>query len=199
MQNYQPILKALEAGNAAHALKLTQQQQQVTPNLLLLRAVALSRTGKREESLAVAEPLLKECTKFALADVERLQTVFASAQRFDLAARLMHTAYQGQPGSEQFAQQTFFALVRARDYEGQEKHSLDMFKRFKQNATYLIWHVISMLLNMRHTGLPPVDDKTRAIKLMIAERYLESAMKDKVVEWESILNKKSEHSFAECK
>ena len=199
MQNYQPIINALDSGNASLALKLVSSHQQLTPSLQILQAVALSRVNRIEEALLLAESLLKEASKFSYDQVDRLSLVFMSAQRFDLSARLHLNALsqQSNANNEQFSVQAFYCLVRARDYENQERHAMDMYKRFKETK-YLLWHIASLLMNVKCGGsiAQQQDEKLKNLKFMIAERYLESALKEKITEWEK--NQKSSNSFPEC-
>lgn len=189
----QQILQSLDNGNPAHALKLISSHQNVTPQLLVVKSIALHRLARNDEALKLSQEVMdKQLAKLTVEDVEKLSALFVNLQRQDLCSQLYNKASQLQPNNEHLANAAFFTHVRAQNYDAQEKQALEMYKRFKKTR-YLAWHVISMSLASKYA----TDEMTKKLKMMLIDNYMQTVLKEKQAEFEKIVSKKSADMYSE--
>ncbi|KAL1922256.1 uncharacterized protein VTP21DRAFT_9795 [Calcarisporiella thermophila] len=170
-----PLYDAVDSGNNKLALQLCNKMLKKQPNALILKAlkaVALERSNKEEEALALCD----EVRKAEPADESVLQAtthVYASMGKHDEVIAMYEAAARQQPNNEEFCNMWFMAMVRKNDFKGQQQAALKNHKNFKSNK-YLFWAIMSLILQAKQVpaGQPNIF-------YPLAERMIAKAAQEK--------------------
>ncbi|KAI7906285.1 N-acetyltransferase B complex non catalytic subunit-domain-containing protein [Cokeromyces recurvatus] len=162
-----PLYEALDEGQNKIALQHCAKLLKKNPDWPLvkaLKALALVRTGKEEESFE----LCGQVKKAIPTDEPTLLAVTMALKelgKHSVIVELYENASNQQPKNEEFANHWFMAMVRNNDFKGQQAAAVKLHRLFKQNK-YLFWAIMSLALQ----GTP--------LAYVLAERMMGKALEE---------------------
>ncbi|TKY87529.1 hypothetical protein EX895_003543 [Sporisorium graminicola] len=181
-----PIYNAIDTGNNTLAVQHADKVLQSQPDLALasaLKALALMRSGKRDEANVV-------CTKLVARGLRKgeenaltpLTWTLARLGRTDDEIALLEAAVKANPNDEALARQTFFALVKNKAFQKAQQLALKMHKSFTGRnraqgrfvEEYFWWSILSYLLLARDPKAPGA-----ALALPLSQRMIEKQIESK--------------------
>ncbi|KAF5373874.1 hypothetical protein D9758_000631 [Tetrapyrgos nigripes] len=168
-----PIYDALDTGSNKSAIVACNKLLKKHPNsnlLKALKALALVRTQKVEESLVLCDEVLgskptDDSTLNAMLHVLR------GLGRHNDMVTMFEEAYKQQPTNEDLGTQAFFANVRASNWKSAQQVATKMHKQFQEDR-YLYWNAISVVLQANDPTTPP---NMRQLLYKLAHRLLSSS------------------------
>lgn len=181
-----PIYNAIDTGNNLLAIRHADKILSSQPDLVLasaLKALALQRSGRRDEASALCTSLvtrgLRKGEENALTPLT--WCLGRLGRRSDEIA-LLEAAVKNDPNSEDLARQTFFALIKCQMFQKAQQLALKMHKSFsgrKQSKgrfadEYFWWSILSYLLLARDTSAPGA-----ALALPLSQRMIEKQVESK--------------------
>ncbi|KAF9390051.1 N-alpha-acetyltransferase 25, NatB auxiliary subunit [Podila verticillata] len=142
-----PIYDALEVGNYREGILLCTKALKRQPDFhaaKALKALALERSGKMNEALALCEEIqwAKPTDETTL---RTLSMVLKSAGKYEPMIKLYENASKAYPKNENLATQWFMSLARTLDFKGQQMAALQLHKNFKR-TNYMFWAIMSITL-----------------------------------------------------
>lgn len=154
-RQFRPIYESLDNGsNKSAILSCNKLLKKYPTNILAkaLKALALVRLQKVEESLALCDEILAakpldEPTMSAMMHVLK-----GLGRNADLVA-MCEEAYKSQPQNEEYGAQAFFANIRNGNWKSAQQISSKMHKQFQEDR-YLYWSVISAILQANDPSTP---------------------------------------------
>ncbi|CDR99997.1 related to MDM20-non-catalytic subunit of the NatB N-terminal acetyltransferase [Sporisorium scitamineum] len=181
-----PIYNAIDTGNNTLAVRHADKVLQSQPDLTLasaLKALALVRSGKREEANTI-------CTKLVSRGLRKgednaltpLTWTLARLGRIDDEITLLESAVKTSPNDEALARQTFFALIKNKAFQKAQQLALKMHKSFTGRnraqgrfvEEYFWWSILSYLLLARDPTAPGA-----ALALPLSQRMIEKQIESK--------------------
>ncbi|KDR81676.1 hypothetical protein GALMADRAFT_58678 [Galerina marginata CBS 339.88] len=179
-----PIYDALDTGSNKSAIVACNKLLKKHPknelikasylHLISLKALALIRSQKVEESLVLCDEVLqlKPTDEGVL---NAMMHVLRGLGRHNDMVTMFEEAYKKQPANEDLGAQTFFANVRASHWksahQARPRIATRMYKQF-QEERYLFWSVISAVLQAKDASTPPT---MRPILYKLAHRLIASS------------------------
>ncbi|KAH0827176.1 N-acetyltransferase B complex non catalytic subunit-domain-containing protein [Lanmaoa asiatica] len=149
-----PIYEALDTGSNKSAIVSCNKLLKKYPNNLLvkacfdsLKALALVRSQKVEESLALCDEVLA-VKPLDDATISAMMHVLKGLGRITDMVNMFDEAYKQQPLNEEYGAQTFFAHVRTANWKSAQQVSTRMHKQFQEDR-YLYWSVMGAILQVR--------------------------------------------------
>ncbi|XP_022085610.1 N-alpha-acetyltransferase 25, NatB auxiliary subunit-like isoform X2 [Acanthaster planci] len=181
-----PIYDNLDNGNYKTAIQMADKVLKKHKDLQcakVLKALALLRIGKRNESLGLTQDVM--ATKpVDEPTLQALSICFREMQKPEQIIELYTTALKSNPTNEEFHTHLFMALVRVGDYKRQQQVAKDMYKVFPKNP-YYFWGVMSTVLQ----ALTSTDEKlAQTMYLPLAEKMVERMVKERRMEAEAEVN-----------
>ncbi|KAI6160023.1 N-acetyltransferase B complex non catalytic subunit-domain-containing protein [Pisolithus thermaeus] len=172
-RQFRPIYESLDNGSNKSAILSCNKLLKKYPNNLLakaLKALALVRVQKVEESLALCDEILAtkpldEPTMSAMMHVLK-----GLGRNADLVA-MCEEAYKAQPQNEEYGAQAFFANIRNANWKAAQQISSKMHKQFQEDR-YLYWSVISAILQANDPSTP---GNMRTVLYKLAHRLVVSS------------------------
>ncbi|KAK2466858.1 hypothetical protein APHAL10511_001116 [Amanita phalloides] len=168
-----PIYDALDTGSNKSALVGCNKLLKKYPQhdlLKALKALALVRSQKVEESLALCDEVL-ESKPTTDAVLTAMMHVLRGLGRQKDMVTMFDDAYKQQPNNEELGAQTFFANVRATNWKTAQQIATKMHKQF-QDSRYLYWTVMCTVLQAKD---PSTSPDMRSLLYKLAHRLLESS------------------------
>ncbi|CBQ71337.1 conserved hypothetical protein [Sporisorium reilianum SRZ2] len=181
-----PIYNAIDTGNNTLAVRHADKVLQSQPDLALasaLKALALVRSGKRDEASTI-------CTKLVARGLRKgednaltpLTWTLARLGRTDDEIALLEAAVKTSPNDEALARQTFFALIKNKAFQKAQQLALKMHKSFTGRnraqgrfvEEYFWWSILSYLLLARDPKAPGA-----ALALPLSQRMIEKQIESK--------------------
>ncbi|KAN0077095.1 N-acetyltransferase B complex (NatB) non catalytic subunit domain containing protein [Tylopilus felleus] len=160
-----PIYEALDTGSNKSAIVSCNKLLKKYPNNLLvksLKALALVRSQKVEESLALCDEVLA-VKSLDDATISAMMHVLKGLGRITDMVNMFEEAYKQQPLNEEYGAQTFFAHVRTANWKSAQQVSTRMHKQFQEDR-YLYWSVMGAILQASDPSTSP-SMKTLLYKL----------------------------------
>ncbi|KAF8559771.1 actin cytoskeleton organization protein [Imleria badia] len=160
-----PIYEALDTGSNKSAIVSCNKLLKKYPNNLLvksLKALALVRSQKVEESLALCDEVLA-AKSLDDATISAMMHVLKGLGRITDMVNMFEEAYKQQPLNEEYGAQTFFAHVRTANWKSAQQVSTRMHKQFQEDR-YLYWSVMGAILQASDPSTTP-GMKTLLFKL----------------------------------
>jgi N-terminal acetyltransferase B complex non-catalytic subunit len=145
-----PIYEALDTGSNKSAIVSCNKLLKKYPSNLLvksLKALALVRSQKVEESLALCDEVLA-VKPLDDATISAMMHVLKGLGRITDMVNMFEEAYKQQPLNEEYGAQTFFAHVRTANWKSAQQVSTRMHKQFQEDR-YLYWSVMGAILQVR--------------------------------------------------
>ncbi|KAI6036277.1 N-acetyltransferase B complex non catalytic subunit-domain-containing protein [Pisolithus microcarpus] len=172
-RQFRPIYESLDNGSNKSAVLSCNKLLKKYPNSLLakaLKALALVRLQKVEESLALCDEILAvkpldEPTMSAMMHVLK-----GLGRNVDLVT-MCEEAYKLQPQNEEYGAQAFFANIRNGNWKSAQQISSKMHKQFQEDR-YLYWSVISAILQANDPSTP---GNMRTVLYRLAHRLVASS------------------------
>ncbi|TDL21521.1 actin cytoskeleton organization protein [Rickenella mellea] len=165
-----PIYDALDTGSNKSAIQACNKLLKKHPNLSLvkaLKALAVVRTNKIEESLPICDEVLAS-KPTDLDTLNAMMHVLRALGRHTDMVNMFDEAYKRQPTNEDLGAQSFFANVRAGRWKAAQQVATRMHKQFKSDR-FIYWSVMSAVLQAKDPSTPPT---TRPILFQLAHRLL---------------------------
>ncbi|KIJ16949.1 hypothetical protein PAXINDRAFT_168389 [Paxillus involutus ATCC 200175] len=160
-----PIYEALDTGSNKSAIVSCNKMLKKYPNNLLvksLKALALVRSQKVEESLALCDEVLA-AKPLDDATISAMMHVLKGLGRNTDMVNMFEEAYKLQPQNEEYGAQTFFAHMRTANWKSAQQISTRMHKQFQEDR-YLYWSVMGAILQASDPSTTP-NMKTLLYKL----------------------------------
>ncbi|KAF8447742.1 actin cytoskeleton organization protein [Boletus edulis BED1] len=154
-----PIYEALDTGsNKSAIVSCNKLLKKYSSNLLVkacfsLKALALVRSQKVEESLALCDEVLA-VKPLDDATISAMMHVLKGLGRITDMVNMFEEAYKQQPLNEEYGAQTFFAHVRTANWKSAQQVSTRMHKQF-QDDRYLYWSVMGAILQASDPSTTP--------------------------------------------
>ncbi|KAI6005647.1 N-acetyltransferase B complex non catalytic subunit-domain-containing protein [Pisolithus albus] len=172
-RQFRPIYESLDNGSNKSAILSCNKLLKKYPSSLLakaLKALALVRLQKVEESLALCDEILSvkpldEPTMSAMMHVLK-----GLGRNVDLVT-MCEEAYKLQPQNEEYGAQAFFANIRNGNWKSAQQISSKMHKQFQEDR-YLYWSVISAILQAND---PLTPANMRTVLYRLAHRLVASS------------------------
>ncbi|KAF9919778.1 N-alpha-acetyltransferase 25, NatB auxiliary subunit [Linnemannia zychae] len=142
-----PIYDAMEVGNYKEGIQLCNKALKRQPNLHIvkaLKALALERSGKLNEALALCEEI-QWAKPTDEATLRTLSMVLRSAGKYEPMIKLYEHASNANPKNENLATQWFMSLARTLNFKGQQQVALQLHRNFKRD-NYMFWAIMSITL-----------------------------------------------------
>ncbi|KAG0357764.1 N-alpha-acetyltransferase 25, NatB auxiliary subunit [Podila minutissima] len=142
-----PIYDALEVGNYREGILLCTKALKRQPDfhaVKALKALALERSGKMNDALALCEEI-QWAKPTDEATLRTLSMVLKSAGKYEPMIKLYENASKAHPKNENLATQWFMSLARTLDFKGQQMAALQLHKNFKR-TNYMFWAIMSITL-----------------------------------------------------
>lgn len=168
-----PIYDALDTGSNKSAIVACNKLLKKHPKNELvkaLKALALVRSQKVEESLVLCDEVLEE-KPTSDAVLTAMMHVLRGLGRHNDMVTMFEEAYKQQPTNEELGVQTFFANVRANHWKSAQQIATRMHKQFQEDR-YLYWSVISSVLQAKDASTPKT---MRTILYKLAHRMITSS------------------------
>ncbi len=181
-----PIYNAIDTGNNSLAVRHADKVLQSQPDLALalaLKALALVRSGKRDE----ANPI---CTKLVARGLRPgednalnpLTWTLGRLGRTDDEVTVLEAAVKSNPNDESLARLAFFALTKNQAFQKAQQLALKMHKTFTGRnrakgrfvEEYFWWSILSYLLLARDPKAPGA-----ALALPLSQRMVEKQIETK--------------------
>ncbi|EST07356.1 N-acetyltransferase B complex, non-catalytic subunit [Kalmanozyma brasiliensis GHG001] len=181
-----PIYNAIDTGNNSLAIRHADKVLQSQPDLALalsLKALALVRSGKREEANTL-------CTKLVTRGLRNGEDNALNPLTWTLGRlgrnadeiTLLEAAVKNSPNDEGLARQTYFALVKNQAFQKAQQLATKMHKSFTGRnkakgrfvEEYFWWSVLSYLLLSRDPTAPGA-----ALALPLSQRMIEKQIESK--------------------
>ncbi|KAF7778669.1 hypothetical protein Agabi119p4_3014 [Agaricus bisporus var. burnettii] len=150
-----PVYDALDTGSNKSAIVTCNKLLKKYPRhelIKALKALALVRSQKIEESLVLCEEVL-DLKPTSDATLTAMMHVLRGLGRHKDMVKMFEEAYKQQPHNEELGIQNFFANVRASQWKSAQLVATRMHKQF-QDDRYLYWTVISTVLQAEEHGTP---------------------------------------------
>ncbi|KAI0726631.1 actin cytoskeleton organization protein [Fomitopsis betulina] len=168
-----PIYEALDTGSNKSAILACNKLLKKHPKndmVKALKALALVRSQKVEESLVVCDEVLAskptdESTLGAMMHVLR-----GLGRHTDMVT-MYEDAYKQQPSNEELGSQAFMANVRIGNWKSAQQIATKLHKQFHDDH-YLYWSVMSAVLQASDPTTPP---GIRPVLLKLAHRLISSS------------------------
>ncbi|KAG0036056.1 N-alpha-acetyltransferase 25, NatB auxiliary subunit [Podila clonocystis] len=163
-----PIYDALEVGNYREGILLCTKalkRQSDFHAVKALKALALERSGKMNEALALCEEI-QWAKPTDEATLRTLSMVLKSAGKYEPMIKLYENASKAHPKNENLATQWFMSLARTLDFKGQQMAALQLHKNFKR-TNYMFWAIMSITLQGQNV---PVNQPN--VLYQLAERMM---------------------------
>ncbi|KJA27088.1 hypothetical protein HYPSUDRAFT_35639 [Hypholoma sublateritium FD-334 SS-4] len=168
-----PIYDALDTGSNKAAIvacnKLLKKHPK-TDLLKALKALALVRTQKVEESIVLCDEVL-ESKPTDDGILTAMMHVLRGLGRHNDMVGMFEEAFKKLPTNEDLGAQTFFANVRANRWKSAQQIATRMFKQFQEDR-YLYWSVMCAVLQAKDDSTPPA---MRPILYKLAHRLLSTS------------------------
>ncbi|KAF9227685.1 hypothetical protein BS17DRAFT_774157 [Gyrodon lividus] len=151
-----PIYEALDTGSNKSAIVSCNKLLKKYPNNLLvksLKALALVRSQKVEESLALCDEVLAS-KPLDDATISAMMHVLKGLGRNTDMVNMFEEAYKQQPQNEEYGAQTFFAHMRTANWKSAQQISTRMHKQFQEDR-YLYWSVMGAILQASDPSTTP--------------------------------------------
>lgn len=195
-----PIYDCLDNGNNKKAIQEAEKvlkKQKDFQCAKVLKALALLRTGKQEESFR----LLQEVHAEIPTDDGTLQAMticYREHHRLDMIAEIYEAATRKDPQNEELLTHLFMAYVRLGEYKKQQQVALNLYK-LKAKNPYYFWGVMSIVMQAHSTS----KDIAQKMLLPLAERMTEKFVKSEKIEAEAevqlyLLILELEHKYEEA-
>ncbi|KAG6336410.1 hypothetical protein ID866_2683 [Astraeus odoratus] len=139
-RQFRPIYESLDNGSNKSAIVSCNKILKKYPNNLLckaLKALALVRSQKVEESLALCDEILAAKPLDEPTISAMMHVLKGLGRNTDLVA-MCEEAYKAQPQNEEYGAQAFFAHIRAGNWKSAQQISTKMHKQFQEDR-YLYW------------------------------------------------------------
>ncbi|CAO3630245.1 unnamed protein product [Cunninghamella blakesleeana] len=165
-----PLYDAIDDGQYKIGLQHANKFLKKSPNWGLvkaLKAIILLRTGKEEE----AKELCLEVKKGIPTDEATLQAITIAYKELglnDQVVELYENIFNLQPKNEEFGVQWFMAMVRNKDFKGQQQAAVKLQRVFKKDK-YLFWAIMSLALQGQNGN---------ALSYTLAERMMAKAQEE---------------------
>ncbi|KAH7913728.1 N-acetyltransferase B complex non catalytic subunit-domain-containing protein [Hygrophoropsis aurantiaca] len=168
-----PIYDALDIGSNKTAIVACNKLVKKYPKNTLvkaLKALALVRSQKVEESLAICDEVL--ATKSTDdATLSAMMHVLRGLGRHTDMVTMFEDAYKQQPLNEELGAQTFFANVRTGNWKAAQLIATRMHKQFQEDR-YLYWSVMGAILQANDPVTAPT---MRTVLYKLAHRLVTSS------------------------
>ncbi|KAG9318673.1 N-acetyltransferase B complex non catalytic subunit-domain-containing protein [Chiua virens] len=168
-----PIYEALDTGsNKSAIVSCNKLLKKYHNNLLVkaLKALALVRSQKVEESLALCDEVLA-VKPLDDATISAMMHVLKGLGRITDMVNMFEEAYKQQPLNEEYGAQTFFAHVRTANWKSAQQVSTRMHKQFQEDR-YLYWSVMGAILQASDPSTTP---SMRTLLYKLAHRLVTSS------------------------
>ncbi|GAB0092928.1 Phagocyte signaling-impaired protein [Sergentomyia squamirostris] len=179
-----PIYDSLEAGNNKKALQEADKVLKKNPSMQCaraLKALALLRLGRDEESEAIVKILAEE----EICDDPTLQVMtfcYRESDQLDKICSMYQNAVKLSPKNEEILSHLFMAYVRINDYQSQQTVALQLYKLRPKNP-YYFWAVMSIVLQALRG--PDRENKTkREVLLALCQRMVDKLINEDRLEAE---------------
>ncbi|KIJ69304.1 hypothetical protein HYDPIDRAFT_105904 [Hydnomerulius pinastri MD-312] len=172
-RQFRPIYEALDTGSNKSAIVSCNKLLKKYPtNLLLksLKALALVRSQKVEESLALCDEVLT-VKQLGEGTISAMMHVLKALGRNTDMINMCEEAYKQQPQNEEYGAQTFFAHVRATNWKSAQLISTRMHKQFQEDR-YIYWSVIGAILQANEPSTAP---NMKSLLYKLAHRLVTSS------------------------
>ncbi|KAF9792094.1 actin cytoskeleton organization protein [Thelephora terrestris] len=169
-----PIYDAIDSGSNKTAILACNKLLKKSPNNNLvkaLKALALVRTQKVEESLVLCDEVLASKTTDD-ATLSAMMHVLRGLGRHNDMISMFEEAYKKQPHHEELGVQTFFAIVRTGNWKAAQQLAMKMHKQFQEDR-YIYWSVISAVLQAKDPSTPA---SMLPVLFKLSHRLLSSAV-----------------------
>ncbi|KAJ3537583.1 hypothetical protein NM688_g6661 [Phlebia brevispora] len=168
-----PIYDAIDTGSNKSAIVACNKLLKKQPKNSLvkaLKALALVRLQKVEESLVLSEEILaaKPTDESTLAAMSH---VLRGLGRHSDIVTMYDTAWRQQPSNDDLAIQTFSANARTGNWKAAQQVAARMHKQFQEDR-YLYWSVFCAVLQANDPATPPA---LRPVLYKLAHRLISSA------------------------
>ncbi|KAH7922099.1 hypothetical protein BV22DRAFT_1037860 [Leucogyrophana mollusca] len=168
-----PIYDALDIGSNKSAIVTCNKLIKKYPKNTLvkaLKALALVRSQKVEESLAICDDVLAAKSTDD-ATLSAMMHVLRGLGRHTDMVMMFEDAYKQQPHNEELGAQTFFANVRTGNWKAAQQIATRMHKQFQEDR-YLYWSVTGAILQANDPVTPP---NMRTLLYKLAHRLVTSS------------------------
>ncbi|KAH7889369.1 N-acetyltransferase B complex non catalytic subunit-domain-containing protein [Phlebopus sp. FC_14] len=172
-RQFRPIYESLDNGSNKSAVVSCNKLLKKYPNNLLLKslkALALVRSQKVEESLALCDEVLAAKSLDDATLSAMMHVLKALGKNTDMI-NMCEDAYKQQPQNEEYGAQAFFAHVRTTNWKSAQQISTRMHKQFQEDR-YLYWSVIGAILQANDPATAP---NMRTLLYKLAHRLVTSS------------------------
>ncbi|XP_037088789.1 N-alpha-acetyltransferase 25, NatB auxiliary subunit-like [Pollicipes pollicipes] len=172
-----PIYDSLDCGNSKKALQEADRLLKKQPNFAcakVLRALALLRLDRQEESRRIVEAVVAELPT----DDNSLQALticYKELHEPHKICELYEAVVKKEPTNEEFHSHLFMAFVRVLNYKKQQQTAMALYKAWPKNP-YYFWAVMSIL--MQAIDVEEGSLMSRTLALQLAERMLKDRTRE---------------------
>ncbi|XP_013396790.1 N-alpha-acetyltransferase 25, NatB auxiliary subunit-like [Lingula anatina] len=177
-----PIYDCLDNGNNKEAIKEADKVLKKQKNFQcakVLKALALLRTGKQDESCNILKAVHAEHPT----DDSTLQAMvicYKEMHELDQIATLYENASKAQPDNEEILSALFMAYVRIGNYKKQQQTAMALHRLQPHKNPYYFWAVMSIVMQAHET-----ENLAKTMFLPLAERMAQKYVKDDKIEAEA--------------
>ena len=178
-----PIYNALDYRKDKLAMKLLNAaiaKEGEQPILVVLKALALQRSGHEAEALALCEQV-RQSNPTEAAVLSTLRLVYKAAYLFSEITSMYEHAIKAGYNNEQMQLFLFWSLTREDKYEKMQQLSMRLFTKTSKGE-YLFWNATNMLLQF-----PEVEGESPPKILQLARMLIERHVKVEPMEPEHVL------------
>ncbi|XP_023226878.1 N-alpha-acetyltransferase 25, NatB auxiliary subunit-like [Centruroides sculpturatus] len=145
----------------------------------VLKALALIRLGRQEESLATLSEVHQE-GPMDDATLQAMTICYRELHKPELIADAYETAVKKDPHNEELLSHLFMAYVRLEDYQKQKQTAMTLY-RLKPKNPYYFWAVMSIVMQAKDS-----DEKlAKSTLLPLAERMTDKFIQEDKIEAEA--------------
>lgn len=177
-----PIYDCLDNGNNKKAIQEAEKvlkKQKDFQCAKVLKALALLRTGKQEDSFKLLQEVHAEIPTDD-ATLQAMTICYREHHRLDMIAEIYEAATRKDPQNEELLTHLFMAYVRLGEYKKQQQVALNLYK-LKAKNPYYFWGVMSIVMQA-HSATKDIAQK---MLLPLAERMTEKFVKSEKIEAEA--------------
>ncbi len=143
-----------------------------------MKAVALERTGKRDEALALCS-VVQASQPTDLKLLNALTLVYKCADRVHEATVAYENASRREPASHDLALQVYFSYGREHNFARQQTQAMLLYKNWK-DVKYLFWSALCMLVQLSNAGTPPGPNNLLTVAEMMIQRTIATRPNDPI-------------------
>ncbi|TFY72671.1 hypothetical protein EVG20_g343 [Dentipellis fragilis] len=169
-----PIYDDIDTGSNKSAILACNKLLKKYPKSdLSLKALALVRSQKVEESLALCDEVLAAKPMDDPTLTAMMHVLRGLGRHADMVS-MFEEAYKRQPTNEDLGMQYFFALVRTGNWKGGQLLSTKLNKQFRE-ARYIYWSAMCCVLQANDPATPA---NMRELLYKLAQRHVSSVWKE---------------------